>query len=64
VFLNLSYVGQIWFYRIASFVFPVIAYVVTKRVCIALQEHETVEVESEAAEEEAEAAAVPLSPAG
>jgi ubiquinol-cytochrome c reductase cytochrome b subunit len=64
VFLNLSYVGQIWFYRIASFVLPVIAYVVTKRVCIALQEHETVEVESEAAEEEAEAAAVPLSPAG
>jgi len=64
VFLNLSYTGQIWFYRIASFVFPVVAYVVTKRVCVALREHETVEVESEAAEEEAEAAAVPLSPAG
>jgi ubiquinol-cytochrome c reductase cytochrome b subunit len=64
VFLNLSYVGQIWFYRVASFVLPVIAYVVTKRVCVALQEHETIAVESEAAEAEAEAAAVPLRPAG
>jgi ubiquinol-cytochrome c reductase cytochrome b subunit len=64
VFLNLSYIGQIWFYRVASFVLPVIAYFVTKRVCVALQEHELVETDSEAAEEEGKAAAVPVSPAG
>ena len=57
VFLGLSYVGQIWFYRVASFVLPVVAYVVTKRVCLALQQHEQVEAESAAAEAEAPAAA-------
>jgi ubiquinol-cytochrome c reductase cytochrome b subunit len=64
VFLGLSYEGQIWFYRIASLVLPIVAYVVAKRVCRALQEHERVELEGEAAEAEAQTATVPLSPAG
>jgi len=52
VFLGLSYNGQIWFYRVASLVLPVVAYFVTKRVCFALQESELVESESEAASAE------------
>jgi ubiquinol-cytochrome c reductase cytochrome b subunit len=64
VFLGLSYEGQIWFYRIASFVLPLVAYVVARRVCLALQEHERLEADGKAAEEEASKAAVPLSPAG
>jgi ubiquinol-cytochrome c reductase cytochrome b subunit len=53
VFLGLSYEGQIWFYRVASLVLPFVAYVVTKRVCLALQESERVEGEREIAEAEA-----------
>jgi ubiquinol-cytochrome c reductase cytochrome b subunit len=49
VFFGLSYTGQIWFYRVASLVLPVVAYFVTKRVCFALQESERVESEREAA---------------
>jgi ubiquinol-cytochrome c reductase cytochrome b subunit len=60
VFLGLSYVGQIWFYRAASLVLPFVAYVVTRRVCLALQESERLEADREAAE--AEAATAPLSP--
>ena len=48
VFLGLSYVGQIWFYRSPRRA-PFVAYFVTKRVCFALQESERVESEREAA---------------
>jgi ubiquinol-cytochrome c reductase cytochrome b subunit len=64
VFLGLSYTGQIWFYRVASLVLPFVAYVVTKRVCLALQESERIDADREAAEAEAHAATRPLSPAG
>jgi ubiquinol-cytochrome c reductase cytochrome b subunit len=64
VFLGLSYEAQIWFYRVASFVLPVVAYLVTRRVCLALQESERVDAAAEAAEAESEAAALPVSPAG
>jgi ubiquinol-cytochrome c reductase cytochrome b subunit len=64
VFLGLSYEAQIWFYRVASFVLPFVAYVVTKRVCLALQESERVDADRAAAEAEAETATAPLSPAG
>jgi ubiquinol-cytochrome c reductase cytochrome b subunit len=52
VFLGLSYEAQIWFYRVASFVLPVAAYVVTKRVCLALQEAERLEADRARAEAE------------
>jgi len=63
VFLGLSYVGQIWFYRVATLVLPFVAYVVTKRLCLALQESERLEADREAAEAEGKAATGPLSPA-
>jgi ubiquinol-cytochrome c reductase cytochrome b subunit len=66
VFIGLSYEAQIWFYRVAVLVLPFVAYVVTKRVCLALQETEQIERERELAEAEARAtpAPAPVSPAG
>jgi ubiquinol-cytochrome c reductase cytochrome b subunit len=66
VFIGLSYEAQIWFYRVAVIVLPFVAYVVTKRVCLALQETEQIERERELAEAEARAtpAPAPVSPAG
>jgi ubiquinol-cytochrome c reductase cytochrome b subunit len=37
IFLGVSYVAQIWVYRVAVWVLPVIAYLVTYRVCLELQ---------------------------
>jgi ubiquinol-cytochrome c reductase cytochrome b subunit len=54
VFLGLSYEAQIWFYRIASLVLPFVAYFVTRRVCLALQEAERLDADRELAEAEAE----------
>ena len=61
VFLGLSYEGQIWFYRVASLVLPFVAYFVTRRVCLALQEAERIDAERELAEAEAAAARLPAS---
>jgi len=61
VFIGLSYIGQIWFYRAASLVLPFVAYFVTRRVCVALQESERIDADREAAA--AEGAAVPARPA-
>jgi ubiquinol-cytochrome c reductase cytochrome b subunit len=55
VFLGLSYVGQIWFYRVAVWVLPAIVFFVTVRVCRALRAAERVHEEQEHAEEEAKA---------
>jgi hypothetical protein len=63
VFLGLSYEAQIWFYRVAALVLPVVAFVVARRVCLALQEHERIEADTEAAQAEAEAEALPVGPA-
>jgi ubiquinol-cytochrome c reductase cytochrome b subunit len=65
VFLGLSYEAQIWFYRGAALIFPIVAYLVGKRVCLALQEHERIEADTAAAEAEAEAEAeaLPVGPA-
>jgi ubiquinol-cytochrome c reductase cytochrome b subunit len=54
VFLGLSYEAQIWFYRIASLVLPFVAYFITRRVCLALQEAERLDADRELAEAEAE----------
>ena len=40
VTLGISYVGQIWFYRVAVWVLPVLVLVVTKRTCDALRANE------------------------
>ena len=61
VFLGLSYEGQIWFYRVASLVLLFVAYFVTRRVCLALQEAERIDAERELAEAEAAAARLPAS---
>jgi ubiquinol-cytochrome c reductase cytochrome b subunit len=55
VFFNLDYVGQIWFYRIASLVAPFVVFFITRRVCRELQRAEQVEERQEAAEAEARA---------
>jgi ubiquinol-cytochrome c reductase cytochrome b subunit len=57
VFLGLSYVGQIWFWRFAVFLVPLALYFVTRRLCVALQKAEQVEETRELAEQEAERAA-------
>jgi quinol---cytochrome-c reductase cytochrome b subunit len=57
VLLGISYVGQIWAYRIAVFVLPVIVLLITWRICLGLRRIEEVEDERERAEEEAAAAA-------
>jgi ubiquinol-cytochrome c reductase cytochrome b subunit len=59
VFLGLSYEAQIWFYRVASLTLPFVAYFVTKRVCLALQEAERLDADRELAEAEAERATAP-----
>jgi ubiquinol-cytochrome c reductase cytochrome b subunit len=65
VFIGLSYEAQIWFYRVAVIVLPFVAYVVTKRVCLALLETVQIDRERELAEAEARAtpAPAPVSPA-
>jgi ubiquinol-cytochrome c reductase cytochrome b subunit len=55
VFFNLSYVGQIWFYRIASLVAPFVVFFITRRICRELQLADQVEERQEAAEREARA---------
>jgi ubiquinol-cytochrome c reductase cytochrome b subunit len=57
VFLGISYVGQIWAYRVMVVVLPFVVLYVTRKVCLALQRAERIEAEQEAAEHEAEEAA-------
>jgi ubiquinol-cytochrome c reductase cytochrome b subunit len=53
VLLDLSYIGQIWFYRVVVWVGPVLAGAVAYRVCVELQKGEQVERERRRAEAEA-----------
>jgi quinol---cytochrome-c reductase cytochrome b subunit len=55
VFLGVSYTAQIWFWRFAVWVIPVIVAFVTARACRALQDAERVEEIRERAEAETEA---------
>jgi ubiquinol-cytochrome c reductase cytochrome b subunit len=52
VAFGIPYTGQVWFFRVAVWVAPVVAFFVTRRVCRGLQHIERVEAEREAAEEE------------
>jgi ubiquinol-cytochrome c reductase cytochrome b subunit len=52
VFLGLSYTTQIWFWRFAVWIVPVIVGVIASRACKALQSFEEVEEIREAAEED------------
>ncbi len=53
VLLGISYVGQIWAYRIAIWVLPVVVLLVTWRICLSLQEIEEIDADREQAEKEA-----------
>ncbi len=53
VSLGISYVAQIWFYRVAVWVAPIVVLVVTKRTCDALRAAERVRQDREEAEHEA-----------
>jgi len=56
VTFNLGYTGQIWFYRVAIWVIPLVALVLTHRICVELRRGELVELERHLAELEARAA--------
>jgi ubiquinol-cytochrome c reductase cytochrome b subunit len=50
VWLGIPYTSEIWFFRGALFVAPVVVFVLTKRLCVELQESERVEERRHAAE--------------
>jgi quinol---cytochrome-c reductase cytochrome b subunit len=49
VFLGVSYISQIWFYRVGVWIVPVVVGVVAWRFCLALKGMEEVQAEQEAA---------------
>jgi ubiquinol-cytochrome c reductase cytochrome b subunit len=53
VFFGIDYVSQVWFYRVAVIVLPLLVFFVTLRVCRELRRGEEIEHERERAEEEA-----------
>jgi ubiquinol-cytochrome c reductase cytochrome b subunit len=55
---GISYVGQIWFYRVFTFVGPLLAGFIAYRVCKGLQRGEQVEQDRHSAEAEARLAAM------
>ncbi len=57
VFFGASYVAQIWVYRVAVWVVPVVVFFVTRSICRALARSDEIEEDAEQAEEEARAAA-------
>ena len=64
VLFGISYVSQLWFYRVLVFVGPVVAGLVAYRVCVELQRGEAVEEERRRAEGEARRAAIQAQRAG
>jgi ubiquinol-cytochrome c reductase cytochrome b subunit len=58
VLFGISYMSQLWFYRVLFFVGPVVAGVIAYRVCIELRRGEVVEQERHLAEGEAKRARV------
>ena len=59
VFLGLSYVSQVWAYRVAVWVVPVAVFLLVRRVCRELQAAERIERQREEAEAEGKAEAQP-----
>jgi ubiquinol-cytochrome c reductase cytochrome b subunit len=59
VLFDLSYIGQIWFYRVLVWVGPFVAGLIAYRVCVELQRGERVEHERKLAEAEARHAGEP-----
>ncbi|HEX6699738.1 MAG TPA: hypothetical protein VF101_03330, partial [Gaiellaceae bacterium] len=57
VTFGVSYVWQIWFYRAAVLVLPVLVFFVTRRICLELQESERLARQRKLAEQEGRAAA-------
>jgi quinol---cytochrome-c reductase cytochrome b subunit len=57
ILLSISYVGQVWTYRVLIWVLPVLVFFLTRRFCNELLEHERIELVHEAAEEVAREAA-------
>jgi ubiquinol-cytochrome c reductase cytochrome b subunit len=57
VTFGISYVSQIWFYRVAVWVLPVVVFFIARRYCRDLQHSDAIEDERERAEEEARALA-------
>ena len=58
VFLGLDYESQVWFYRFATIVVPIVVYFLARRICLELQRSEQIEEGREEAEEEAKKEAV------
>ncbi|MEA2241524.1 MAG: ubiquinol-cytochrome c reductase cytochrome b subunit [Solirubrobacteraceae bacterium] len=54
VFFDLSYDEQIWFYRVVVWIAPVVAFLLTRRICRELQRSDAIRAERERAEREAE----------
>jgi ubiquinol-cytochrome c reductase cytochrome b subunit len=59
VFLGLDYTAQIWVYRIAVWVIPLLLFFVVRRVCRELKLSDVIEADRHRAEHEARAAASP-----
>ena len=59
VFLGLSYVSQIWVYRVAVWVIPLVVFLVVRRICRELQAAERIEHQQEETQSEGEAEAQP-----
>jgi ubiquinol-cytochrome c reductase cytochrome b subunit len=59
VFLGLSYVSQIWVYRVAVWVIPLVVFFVVRRICRELQAAERIEHQQEETQSEGEAEAQP-----
>jgi ubiquinol-cytochrome c reductase cytochrome b subunit len=55
VYLGIPYIGQVWFFRAAVFVLPVLAFVAVKRLCVTLVESELYSERRKALEEGAPA---------
>ncbi len=53
VWLGISYMSQVWFYRVAVWILPIVIGFIAWRVCLGLKGMEEVEAEQESAEREA-----------
>jgi ubiquinol-cytochrome c reductase cytochrome b subunit len=64
VLLGISYVAQIWFFRVAVWVLPVVVFFLTKRICSELRDADRIREQRKRAEAEAQAAEAQAAGAG